>query len=249
MTDKEKDPDRLDDLTEEQLTSLTRLIKTGKLYFEIHSTNPGHWSHDIGISVDHDDLMAAIAGENEPKRVPDLGSIRELVVAVEFLRAVCEHAEGLMPVDRDKLRIGMRVGTRIAGKYGRGFLDNYQRESFWSEVRGLPARFAICPQCGRDVVQPRDGDHYCEDCGWPDENRPGFDEEDWTQNPPSECGNYWHWSGDPDSGPTPIFVLWSGTSRKCFVTAGQLGLPDAVDCDEFGGWWKPLPAPGTPSVD
>lgn len=68
MSDIETDPDQLDDLTNEQLKAMVRLIKAGKLDFEVHSTNPGHWSHDIGISVDHDDLMGAIAREKSQAR-------------------------------------------------------------------------------------------------------------------------------------------------------------------------------------
>lgn len=33
------------------------------------------------------------------------------------------------------------------------------------------ARTTICPQCGEPVIQPRDSEDYCEECGWPDENR------------------------------------------------------------------------------
>lgn len=29
-----------------------------------------------------------------------------------------------------------------------------------------------CPQCGDPTIQPRDHAAYCENCGWPDENRP-----------------------------------------------------------------------------
>lgn len=32
-------------------------------------------------------------------------------------------------------------------------------------------RREICPQCGAKVIQPRDTEDYCEECGWPDENR------------------------------------------------------------------------------
>jgi hypothetical protein len=28
-----------------------------------------------------------------------------------------------------------------------------------------------CPQCGEAVIFPRDSEAYCEECGWPDENR------------------------------------------------------------------------------
>jgi ribosomal protein L37AE/L43A len=229
-------------------------VEVGKTAFNLFAEGSKREAESKSLATLTREIIAANGGDDSVIRAMAHGvetqvfAERELVLAVEFLREVCEHAEGLMPLDRDRLRIGMRVGSRVAAKFGKR-LGDYQRETFWGEVRALPRQYGICPQCGRDVVEPRDGDHYWEDCGWPEENRPGFDEEDWTQDPPSECGNYWHWSGDPDSAPTPIFVLWSGTSRKCFVTAGQLGLPEAIDCDEFGGWWKRLTAPGTPYVD
>lgn len=28
-----------------------------------------------------------------------------------------------------------------------------------------------CPQCGESTIHPRDSETYCEECGWPDENR------------------------------------------------------------------------------
>ena len=28
-----------------------------------------------------------------------------------------------------------------------------------------------CPQCGDTTIQPRDSSPYCENCGWPDDNR------------------------------------------------------------------------------
>jgi hypothetical protein len=60
----------LADLTDDQCDAMKRLIITGKLDFTIHSTNPGTWSHDIGISVDHDELMAAIREDaaKKPRR-------------------------------------------------------------------------------------------------------------------------------------------------------------------------------------
>ena len=35
----------------------------------------------------------------------------------------------------------------------------------------MNVRTEICPQCGEHVIQPRDSEEYCEECGWPDENR------------------------------------------------------------------------------
>jgi uncharacterized Zn finger protein (UPF0148 family) len=35
----------------------------------------------------------------------------------------------------------------------------------------MPTRPTTCPQCKAPVIQPRTGGDYCEECGWPDENR------------------------------------------------------------------------------
>lgn len=69
----------------------------------------------------------------------------------------------------------------------------------------------------------------------------------WTQVPPVKSGTYWHWNGDDDCAPVPMFVGWSGPSGPCFVQCGQLGIREAIDCDEYGGWWMPLPNPLTPN--
>ncbi len=68
----------------------------------------------------------------------------------------------------------------------------------------------------------------------------------WTDQPPTDQGTYWHWTGDPAAAPLPMFVGLSGMSGKTFVRMDQLGLTRAFDCDEFGGWWKPLPDPLIP---
>lgn len=68
---------------------------------------------------------------------------------------------------------------------------------------------------------------------------------EWSNIPPTEQGWYRHWNGDHNSAPIPTSVLYSGTSKKCFVSAGQLGLDHAIDCDEYGGFWAPLPRQST----
>lgn len=69
---------------------------------------------------------------------------------------------------------------------------------------------------------------------------------DWTQQPPTEQDWYWHWNGDPDCSPLPTSVLFSGADGKCFVSRGQLGLPRAIDCDKYGGWWQRIRTPDLP---
>lgn len=69
---------------------------------------------------------------------------------------------------------------------------------------------------------------------------------DWAQTPPTLQAWYWHWSGDEDDAPVPTSVIYSGFSKKCFVSAGQLGIKQAIDCDEYGGWWLLMVEPTTP---
>lgn len=65
MSTTKDDPDQLEDLTEKEVLAMVRLIKSGKLDFEVHSTNPGHYSHEVSISVDHEDLMALLATQKK----------------------------------------------------------------------------------------------------------------------------------------------------------------------------------------
>jgi len=50
-----------------------------------------------------------------------------------------------------------------------------QRDKAMCAVKALNqsknGRFEFCPHCSERVVQPRSGDDYCEECGWPDEVR------------------------------------------------------------------------------
>lgn len=72
---------------------------------------------------------------------------------------------------------------------------------------------------------------------------------EWTQEPPTRQGWYWHWNGDNGSAPFPLSVLRHGAGkRNCFVSLGQAGLMRSVECDEYGGWWKVLPQEAIPST-
>ena len=68
----------------------------------------------------------------------------------------------------------------------------------------------------------------------------------WSDKPPTEQGWYWHWNGNPEARPVPTSVLFSGSRNACFVSAGQLGLKEAVFCDQYGGYWLPLVEPDVP---
>ncbi len=68
----------------------------------------------------------------------------------------------------------------------------------------------------------------------------------WTKNVPTKQGVYWHWSGSHDDAPLVVYVMYSGTKKECFVSAGQLGLTKAVYCSEYGGLWANCIPPKLP---
>jgi|GEM_PF-698119 len=70
----------------------------------------------------------------------------------------------------------------------------------------------------------------------------------WTMKPPVEQGEYWHWNGDPDSAPSVIHVLYSGTARKGFVPMNHSHTGHAIMCDEYGGYWLRLSTPELPEI-
>lgn len=62
--------------------------------------------------------------------------IRELMTAIEFMRAACEHASGETVDDSMRLREAMSVGIRMNARHARQ-LEDYQQPSFWADVRNL----------------------------------------------------------------------------------------------------------------
>lgn len=66
MTKKKKDPRELPALTPEQEQQMKELIREGSLDFEMQTVNPGWWSYDIPILVDHDEFIEAIARRKPP---------------------------------------------------------------------------------------------------------------------------------------------------------------------------------------
>lgn len=68
----------------------------------------------------------------------------------------------------------------------------------------------------------------------------------WSQQPPTEQGDYWHWTGNPDDAPFIHHVMWSGTAQKCFISKATISTTPF--CDEYGGWWKRIVQPQTPQV-
>lgn len=71
-------------------------------------------------------------------------------------------------------------------------------------------------------------------------------EPDWTEEPPTEQGWYWHWNGSPDDAPIICSVMASGTNGKCFCrTSGSIPAPW---CEDVGGWWKKIIQPDLPEA-
>lgn len=68
----------------------------------------------------------------------------------------------------------------------------------------------------------------------------------WTKELPTEQAWYWWWNEHTDDAPVPISVMYSGTSKKCFVATGQMGIKQAMDCDKFGGMWMRIDEPAQP---
>ena len=62
--------------------------------------------------------------------------IRELMLAVEFLRAACEHSEGRLKLDRARLKRATSVGIRTNARF-KHLCPDYQRPTFWQDVFDL----------------------------------------------------------------------------------------------------------------
>ncbi len=71
----------------------------------------------------------------------------------------------------------------------------------------------------------------------------------WTRTPDYDGHGrdlFWHWSGDPQHAPVPLSISRSGFTGKLFVMSGQYGIRDAIDVDDYGGWWTPVREPAIP---
>jgi hypothetical protein len=69
-------------------------------------------------------------------------ALRELMLALEYLRYACEHAEGRRKLDDKMLSRAMSVGIRINAKYAH-LMDDHQKGTYWEEVWSLPARVGL----------------------------------------------------------------------------------------------------------
>lgn len=69
----------------------------------------------------------------------ELKTVRRLVVALTYVKSVCEHTVGLRVKDRDRLIGGLCVAGDAC--YGvRHLVPDYQKDSFWKDVHSLATR-------------------------------------------------------------------------------------------------------------
>jgi hypothetical protein len=66
-------------------------------------------------------------------------TIRELMLALEYCRKVCEHARGVDEKSSGMLISGMRVAMRALDKHSKQITD-FQQPSYWKEVSLTPQR-------------------------------------------------------------------------------------------------------------
>lgn len=68
--------------------------------------------------------------------------VRDLMLALEYLRYACEHSEGKRKIDRDRLTRAMSVGSRITSRHAH-LISDYQRGSYWEEMWEMPASVGL----------------------------------------------------------------------------------------------------------
>jgi hypothetical protein len=76
--------------------------------------------------------------------------VRELLLTIEYLRYLCEHAEGRTQTDSERLRRGSSVGLRMGHKH-RGQITGHQSAEYWKEVWEVPESVGICRVCGLSI--------------------------------------------------------------------------------------------------
>jgi hypothetical protein len=75
-------------------------------------------------------------------------AVRDLILAVEFMRCACEQAEGKKKRDRERLSRAMSVGIRINARH-KHLLDDYQKETFWEDVEMMPRAVGLAQKSTR----------------------------------------------------------------------------------------------------
>jgi hypothetical protein len=65
--------------------------------------------------------------------------VRELMLAVEFMRFACEHARGRSLEDQQRLDSAIRVGINVNRKHA-SLIEDYQNDTYWLDVNKLARR-------------------------------------------------------------------------------------------------------------
>jgi hypothetical protein len=71
-----------------------------------------------------------------------LHTIRELMLALEYSRHVCEHADGKNARESDLLARAMSVGIRIGARH-KSLVTDFQQESYWKDVWAIPVSVGL----------------------------------------------------------------------------------------------------------
>ena len=64
------------------------------------------------------------------------------MLALEYLRFACEHAEGKNAKERKMLSRAMSVGIRVGAKH-KALLGDFQRDTYWEDVWAIPEKFGL----------------------------------------------------------------------------------------------------------
>ena len=75
-------------------------------------------------------------------RPPTQDDIRELMLAVEYMRVVCEQANGRNRTEETRLSRATSVGIRTNSKF-KHLCPDYQSKGFWDNVAELPTALQI----------------------------------------------------------------------------------------------------------
>lgn len=79
--------------------------------------------------------------------------IREMMLALEYMRVVCEHAMGKNARDRDMLADGMSVGIRTLHKF-KDHCSDFHLRSYWDDVNRVAEALGI-EHCQIQITSPR----------------------------------------------------------------------------------------------
>lgn len=120
------------------------------------------------------DLVSSARGTLSVEDYEDAltGAFEKLSLSVSCVSGLCERAEmGKQKAEIQQDLCGCGAAATCYGSYDgepHGFACDHCCGHGNEGGRCYPVK---CPQCGDAVIKPRDSGAYCENCGWPDEDR------------------------------------------------------------------------------